>query len=113
MKFSLLVILFAASLHAATIKLTWNGSTSSTPQGFGTVNVYRVTNTCPSSTTSVTWLKLATGVSANGPYIDHAANTLYPHCYYVTVVINGIESAPSNMIFVPVAPTALHGAWQP
>jgi hypothetical protein len=113
MKLSLFMILFAASLHAATIKLTWNPSTSSTSQDPGTVNVYRVTRTCPSSTTSVTWLKLATGLSADGPYIDHAANTLYPHCYYVTAVINGIESAPSNMIFVPVAPANLQGAWQP
>ena len=113
MKLSLLVILFAASLHAATIKLTWNRSTSSTAQDSGTVNIYRVTGTCPSSTTSVTWLKLAIGVPADGPYIDHAANTLYPHCYYITTVINGIESAPSNMMFVPVAPTNLQGAWQP
>jgi hypothetical protein len=113
MKPSLLVLLFAASLHAATIKLAWTPSANSTLQNPGTVNVYRVTRTCPSSTTSVTWLKLATGVSPDGPYIDGAANTLYPHCYYITAVINGVESAPSSMVFVPVAPTTLTGAWQP
>ena len=113
MKSSLLVILCATSLHAATVQLTWNPSSSSTPQDPGSINVYRVTRACPATANSISWLKLATGVPADGPYVDRAANMLYPHCYYITVVIEGIERAPSNMIFVPVAPTNVQGAWQP
>jgi len=106
------ILLLSASLHAATIKLTWTASTNSTPTDPGTVNVYRVTAQCPASTYNVQWHQLATGVPADGPYVDNAANTLYPHCYYITSVIDGIESAPSNMVFVPVAPTNIQGGWQ-
>jgi len=110
---SVVLLLSASALHAASIKLTWSESNNPAAQDPGTVNVYRRTANCPSSVKSVTWLKLATGVSASGPYVDNAANTLYPHCYYVTSVINGVESVPSNMTFVPAPPTAAAGAWQP
>jgi hypothetical protein len=55
---------------------------------------------------------LATNVPADGPYIDSAASTLYPHCYYITAVINGKESMPSNMVFIPAAPSFASGEWQ-
>lgn len=101
------------SAHAATIKLTWNEANGTTPQDPGTVTVYRRTDNCPTTVNSVTWLKLATGVSASGPYVDNAANPNYPHCYYVTSTVNGVESEPSNMTFVSAAPTTVAGAWQP
>jgi hypothetical protein len=108
----LLIPAIALPLNAASIKLAWTPSVSSTTADPGTVNVYRRTSTCPASFSSVTWIKLATGVPAGGPYIDSQANLYYPHCYYVTAVINGKESPPSNLIFVLAAPANLQGLWQ-
>ncbi len=105
-------LLYASALNAASIRLNWTPSSSSTVTDPGTINVYRRTAPCPSSTSSVKWLHLATDVPADGPYIDSAASTLYPHCYYVTTVINGKESPPSNMVFVPAAPSSVSGTWQ-
>ena len=105
-------VLSASVLNAASIKLAWTPSSSSKMSDAGTVNVYRVTAPCPQIVRSVKWLHLATGVPADGPYIDNAANPLYPHCYYVTAVIDGKESAPSNLTFIPAAPSLASGVWQ-
>jgi len=109
----LLILSAASPLQAASIKLTWGLSVSATGLNPGTVNVYRITARCPATTSVAKWLKLAVNVPAWGPYIDRAASTHYPHCYYVTAVIDGVESPPSNMIFVPAAPVSLQGVWQP
>lgn len=108
----LALLLSTLPAQAASIRLTWNASSSSTTADPGTVNVYRRTATCPSSTSAVSWLHLATNVPAYGPYIDSAASTHYPHCYYVTAIVDGKESPPSNMIFIPAAPVTLTGTWQ-
>lgn len=73
--------------------LTWTAST--TPGS--TVNVYRC------SGTGCTPAKLASGVTAGGPYTDSTV-TAGSYFYYVTAVVNGAESAPSNTATVSISP---------
>src|SRR5271170_2711188 len=93
---------FAFAQHSAT--LTW---TASTDTG-GTVNVYRALTAC---TGTPSFVKLQSGVAAAGPYVDSTLGAgLF--CYYVTAVVGGVESLPSNQVgltIVPAAPTSLGG----
>lgn len=97
----IVLLLSTSMLHAASIKLNWSESADAKAQDPGTVNIYRRTAACPQSVSGAKWLKLATDVPAGGPYVDNAANLHYPHCYYITATIDGVESAPSNMTFMP------------
>lgn len=93
----ILALALLAVAHAAaaqhSVNLTW---TASTDTG-GTVNVYKATAACPASGISgVTFTKLATAQPAAGPYTDSTVTAGQTVCYYVTAVVNGTESAPSN-----------------
>lgn len=91
-------MMFAQSAH--TVQLTW---TASTDTG-GTVNVYRAPGSC-----SGTFTKLKSGVAATGPYTDTAV-AVGNYCYYVTAVVGGAESNPSNQVLasvLPASPTVL------
>jgi hypothetical protein len=91
---------FAQSSHS--VLLTW---TASTDTG-GTVNVYKATSAC---TGTPSFTLLASGVVAGGPYTD-ASVGIGKFCYYVTAVVNGAESLPSNfapMTVLPKSPTAV------
>lgn len=98
--------LVAQASHS--VSLTW---TASSDTG-GTVNVYRSTSTCPTgSAVPSGFTSLATKVAAAGPYSDTTVG-IGQFSYYVTTVVNGAESVPSNCISVvitPLAPTALVG----
>jgi hypothetical protein len=88
-----LLFLSAAALGQTSVSLTWTAST--TP---GTsVNVYRGSSSCSNS-----FLKIASGVPAAGPY---TAAGLFPggtYSFQVTAVLNGQESAPSNCVLVTI-----------
>jgi len=112
--FLLLAFLLPLSAHAgglgaqATahgVNLTWTAS--ATPGS--TVNVYRCSGV---SCTSFT--KLTSGVTPSGPYLDTTA-AVGSYSYYVTAVVGGAESAPSNTTTVtvlPQPPTGLSSALQ-
>lgn len=80
----------AASGAPGTNDLTWTASI--TPNT--TANVYRAPGTCASSGTFV---KIASGLPAGGPYND-ATPLVGAQCYVVTATANGVESAHSNAI---------------
>lgn len=92
----------APSGLGSSVTLTWTAS--STPGG--TVNVYRCVG---ASCTNLT--QLTTGVVAAGPYTDLTV-TAGAYSYYVTALVNGAESLPSNTATVtvrPQPPTGLAG----
>lgn len=76
------------------VSLSW---TASTTVG-STVNVYRC-----AGASCTTFTKLTTGIVAAGPYSDTSV-TAGAYSYYVTAVVNGVESAPSNTATVSVSP---------
>jgi hypothetical protein len=73
--------------------LSWTASTTAG----STVNVYR----CAGAGCTPT--KLTTGVVAAGPYTDTTV-TAGAYSYYVTAVVNGAESGPSNTATVTISP---------
>lgn len=103
-----LALLLASTVAIAqhSVTLTW---TASVDTG-GTVNVYRATSACAGGGTP-SFVKLQSGVVAAGPYVDSTVGAgLF--CYYVTALVNGVESLPSNtagVTIVPAPPTALGG----
>lgn len=111
---SSLVLLLSplASFATHQAQLTWTVSADSTVANPGTVNVYRVTGTCPAiGIGTANYTALTTSAAPAGPYTDStiAVGTVY--CYYVTATIGGVESAPSNTFqsntVIPSAPTGL------
>ena len=96
---------FAQASHSVT--LTW---TASTDTG-GTVNVYKATSGC---TGTPSFTLLASGVVSAGPYIDSTVG-VGQFCYYVTAVVNGAESLPSNnaaATVLPKSPTSIKAVAQ-
>lgn len=102
MKRYLSFLLFTASAFAQashSVQLSW---TPSTDTG-GTVNIYRAAGSC-----NATFAKIKAGVAAAGPYTDTVSVGAY--CYYVTAVVSGAESSPSNQVTssaTPASPTVL------
>lgn len=109
-------LLGVASAQTHKVTLTWTASADSTASNPGTANVYRATAACPASGTSgATFVKLASGQPAGGPYTDTSVVSGDTYCYYVTAVIGGAESSPSNTFqgVIPLAaPTGLAGVVQ-
>ena len=103
----ILVLFFATILPAQTthtVTLTWTASADSTAPAPGTVNVYRAPGVCFSS--SLVYVQIAQGISATGPYSDTAVPAFGTYCYYVTAVIGGVESGPSNHVIVTIQPSS-------
>lgn len=94
------VAALAQSSHS--VSLSW---TPSTDTG-GTVNVYRAPAACTANPTNFTAIK--TGVVAAGPYADTTV-TVGSFCYYVTAVVGGAESAPSDKVTATVLPQSPTG----
>ena len=98
---STLAVVPAATTVTHGLKLAWTESTTGT-----TFNVYRgIAAGAESATPLVTGLTTTTYLDTNG-----TAGTVY--FYYVTAVLAGIESAPSNEASatfptVPSSPTSL------
>lgn len=93
------IFLFSVSTLAQgahSVALTWNASVDTG----GTVNVYRAPGSCTG-----TFTQIKTGVAAAGPYSDTGLG-VGNFCYYVTAVLNGAESFPSNKILVPILPAS-------
>lgn len=82
---------------AHTAKLTWKASTDAGT----TVNVYRSTTGCAG-----TFVKLATGVVAAGPYTDTGLSAGTTYSYQITAVLNKLESLPSACVTTPIVPAA-------
>ena len=101
----LVCVSFAQSSHSAT--LTW---TLSTDSGSG-YNAYRLAGACPSSATTGQGTKLTSTPLAAGTVTFTDANlAVGTYCYYVTAVLNGAESVPSNLapaVVLPQSPSAL------
>lgn len=94
------VAALAQSSHS--VSLSW---TPSTDTG-GTVNVYRAPAACTANPTTFT--PLANGIVAAGPYADTTV-AVGAYCYYVTSVVNGAESLPSNKVTATVLPQSPTG----
>lgn len=92
---SLLFSLVLAAKHTAT--LNWNASTDSGT----TVNVYRSTAGCSGS-----FQRIASGIKAGGPYTDSNLTAGVTYSYYVTAVVNKLESRPSNCVSTPITPAS-------
>jgi hypothetical protein len=86
-----------ASGSGSQITLTWTASVTTG----GTVNVYRCVGSPCTATSSFS--KLSTGVVAAGPYND-ATVTAGAYSYFVTALVNGAESVPSNTVTISVLP---------
>ena len=100
------LMLFCTQAHAQAhaVSLKWNASADAASN----YNVYRLSGACPTSGTTGFTKITATAVSGTA-YSDSgvAAGT---YCYYVTSVLNGAESMPSNLalaVILPAAPTSL------
>lgn len=95
----------AQSTHSAT--LNWTLSTDSG----STYNAYRISGACPSSATTGQGTKLTSTPLASGTTtFTDAGLAVGSYCYYVTAVLNGAESVPSNLapaVVLPQAPSAL------
>lgn len=106
---ALLFLLAAPAFAQHSVTLTWTKSPDSTTQNPGTVNVYRANAACPASGIgSLTYTNIATGQAPGGSYSDTSVSAGNSYCYYVTAVIGGAESAPSNTfsgVLKPAAPS--------
>jgi hypothetical protein len=100
------IILISAPVHAQahSVSLKWNPSTD---DGVS-YNVYRLSGACPSSGTS--GFSKITGTPLAGTTYTDSTVAAGTYCYYATSVLNGAESAPSNLaaaVILPAAPAAL------
>lgn len=93
--------------------LTWTAS----PTPGTTVNLYRANAAC--STNPTFGAAIQTGLPAGGPATDPTTPVAGVNnwCYYVTAVLNGAESVPSNKLTLtltvsPQPPTGLAGTAQ-
>ena len=101
---ALVLISTPASVQAHSATITWTAGIDG-----GTVNIYRISGTCPASTTTGTGTKLTSTPVTGLTYVDSTV-TLGTFCYYATDVLNSSESVPSNLVpavILPAAPTAL------
>jgi hypothetical protein len=102
MEFFICCAPLGAQSHSVSLK--W---TASVDAG-ASYNIYRLTGTCPVSGTGGFSKISATPVS--GTTFNDAAQSAGTYCYYVTAVLNGAESLPSNLaaaVILPGAPTSL------
>ena len=79
-------LLLQVIVHA--VALTWTDSPDA-----GTVNVYRADTSC--SDPSAIFNQVATAVPLGGAWTDTGMDS-GEYCYYVTGVLGGAESTPSN-----------------
>lgn len=94
----------AQAAHSNT--LAWTASADSTATAPGTATVYRANGDCAVATGFVAF---ASGLAPGGVYVDTTVVGGDKKCYYVTAVINSIESPPSNKV-VGQTPLAVTGA---
>jgi hypothetical protein len=103
--FVILTLLCAAArAQAHSVSLTWTASAD----GGVSYNVYRFSGACPSTGTSG-FSKITLSPATATTYTDSTAAP-GTYCYYATSVLNGAESAPSNLasaVILPAAPTSL------
>jgi len=94
-----LAMLIAIPAFAHTASVSWVNSPDT-----ANTNVYRLVGTCPTSLTGFT--KLTTTPVTTASYTDSTVTVGTTYAYYVTAILNGTESVPSNCISatVPVAP---------
>jgi fibronectin type 3 domain-containing protein len=93
-----------ARAQAHAVSLTWTASTD----GGVSYNIYRFSGACPSSGTS--GFSKITGTPVSGTAYTDSTVAAGTYCYYATSVLNGAESAPSNLasaVILPASPTAL------
>jgi fibronectin type 3 domain-containing protein len=96
----------AVSQTAAThsVALNWTASSDAAANPTLAYNVYRLVGACPSgSPTGFT--KVASSVTTVS-YTDTAVSVGNTYCYYVTSVLNGLESVPSNAVAAVILPAA-------
>jgi hypothetical protein len=92
-----LLLLSPVALAQMGVQLAW---TPSTAPGT-TVNIYRASSSC-----SNPFIKVASGVSAAGPWSQSPLPPGGTFAYQITAVLNGIESTPSNCIVMVIPPIA-------
>jgi hypothetical protein len=94
----------SAQAQSHSVSLMW---TASVDTG-ASYNIYRLSGVCPVSGTAGFTKISATPVS--GTTFSDAALSAGAYCYYVTAVLSGAESLPSNLaaaVILPGAPTSL------
>jgi cellulose 1,4-beta-cellobiosidase len=99
-----MIVLPVAAQSAHSVSLAW---TASTDAGVS-YNVYRLTGACP-TTGSAGFAKITAAPVAATAYTD-TGMAPGAYCYYATSVLNGAESAPSNLaaaVILPAPPTSL------
>lgn len=92
---------FAQSSHS--VSLAWDAPVDSQNGKVGTVNVYKCVGPC---TATSTFTLLAGNVTPLGPYVDNTVG-IGTDCYYVTLVVAGAESLPSNKVQATIIPAAV------
>ncbi len=100
------LMLLGAQAHAQShaVSLKWNASVDVASN----YNVYRLSGACPASGT--TGFTKITATAVTGTAYSDTAVAAGTYCYYVTSVLNGAESVPSNLavaVILPAAPTSL------
>lgn len=81
-----------AASNTHSVVLAWNTSPDAAANPAITYNAYRVTGACSST---ATFTKINAAPISALTFTD-ASVAPGAYCYYVTAVLNGIESAPSN-----------------
>lgn len=107
--------LAAAATESGSVTFTWSNVNTT-----GTVTLYKASAAC--STNPTTFTPIQTGIASAGPYEDNSTVNgtagVSNYCYYVTAVVNGAESIPSNKVSIsvtvlPQPPTGLAGTTNP
>lgn len=93
----LMLLLAVSGLFAQNspkVTLTWQAPAEARVS----YNVYRINGPCPNTTINVFFKKLNTDPVPSGTLTFTDASALPPgdYCYFVTSVLNGFESLPSN-----------------
>lgn len=86
------------------VDLTWTASTDAAANPSLTYNEYRLIGACPTTGTPV-FTKVNSAPITTTEFFDaNPAPINSTLCYYVTAVLNGLESAPSStvqLVFLP------------
>ena len=90
------------------VVLNWTASADAAANPSLTYNVYRLNNACVTPV-GTNYVKVNTAAITTATFTDTTV-TVGVYCYYVTAVLNGAESVPSNTAqatVLPKAPTAV------
>ncbi len=103
------VLLLATSAAPQTgsshsVALNWTASSDAAGNPTLAYNVYRLVGACPSGAPTG-FTKVASSVTTVS-YTDTAVSVGNTYCYYVTSVLNGLESVPSNAVAAVILPAA-------